>query len=207
LTDVVRLPCPAVGSPAQHSLRHLLPDGPKRLGAWRRPTFGVLLHNLFQRAIPTLLLPTHTQRRRRYQEERRHRHDLRCLGSRQRHRAAGPSFPSAVRFGLTLTPSSYFPSQVFQATDAPRYRNAFIGQLVCYVFSISLFFLLRAYYKRQNVLKRRQLRAVQRAESVQTLTGANPDDGDDDDSPVEQTHKNAFKDMTDRANPELVYSY
>ena len=112
----------------------------------------------------------------------------------------------AVRFGLILTPSSSFPSQVFQATDAPRYRNAFIGQLVCYVFSISLFFLLRAYYKCQNVLKRRQLRAVQRAESVQTSTGANSDDGDDD-SPVEQTHKNAFKDMTDRVNPELVYSY
>lgn len=96
-------------------------------------------------------------------------------------------------------------SQVFQAKDKPRYRNAFIAQLICYVFSISLFFVLRAYYQRQNVLKRRQLRAAQRAarsgESIGDLRA------DDDDSPVEETHKNAFRDMTDRINPELIYSY
>jgi hypothetical protein len=65
------------------------------------------------------------------------------------------------------------------------------------VFSIVLFILLRIYYMRQNLLKRRAAAALRG--TSETI--------DDERIDEERTHENAFADLTDRQNPEFRYSY
>lgn len=82
--------------------------------------------------------------------------------------------------------------QLFQAKDAPLYRQAFIGQLGCYVASILVLLGLRIYYMQQNSSKRR-------ANNV--LKGRAEDAEDEIDL------SQAFLDLTDKQNINFRYSY
>ncbi|KAL7412202.1 major facilitator superfamily domain-containing protein [Mrakia frigida] len=107
-----------------------------------------------------------------------------------------------LRFSLPLPSSTALVTRsalkaLFQAKDAPLYRNAFAAQLGCYCFSIILFVFLRLYYMRKNLLKRR---ATALAKGLSETT-------EDERNDEERTHVNAFSDLTDRQNSEFRYSY
>lgn len=69
--------------------------------------------------------------------------------------------------------------------------------LCCSVASICIFIALRLYYMRQNVIKRRKLRAAHRVANGQDALA----EGEDNDSEeVVNEHRNAFNDLTDRQN-------
>ncbi|KAI5860179.1 major facilitator superfamily transporter allantoate [Durotheca rogersii] len=74
--------------------------------------------------------------------------------------------------------------QVFQSTDAPRYRNANIVALVCTCVAFTIFIFINFWCRRQNKVKA----AIR---SLPTYTKA---DGQE------------FLDLTDRENPEFIYS-
>ena len=82
--------------------------------------------------------------------------------------------------------------QLFQAKDAPTYRQAFSGQLGCYVASILVLLGLRIYYMDQNRRKRR---------ANNTLNGRAEDAEDEIDL------SQAFLDLTDMQNINFRYSY
>lgn len=69
--------------------------------------------------------------------------------------------------------------------------------LCCSVASICIFIALRLYYMRQNVIKRRNLRAAHRVANGQDALA----EGEDNDTEeVVNEHRNAFNDLTDRQN-------
>jgi hypothetical protein len=87
-----------------------------------------------------------------------------------------------------LTPSR----AVFQATDAPRYINAFIVHLVMYCVQLAAVVFLRLRLMRLNVLKRRaQLSAVADADALAGKGAAEH---------IE--HRHAVDDLTDFENPD-----
>lgn len=82
--------------------------------------------------------------------------------------------------------------QVFQAKDAPRYRNAFCVQLGCYVASILVLVGLRVYYMTQNANKR----------AANNILKGRAEDAED-----EIDLSQAFLDLTDKQNINFRYSY
>lgn len=82
--------------------------------------------------------------------------------------------------------------QLFQAKDKPLYRQAFIGQLGCYVASILVLLALRMYYMQQNRQKRR----------ANNVLKGRPEDAED-----EIDLSQAFLDLTDKQNINFRYSY
>ncbi|KAJ9477984.1 putative Allantoate permease (putative) [Pseudozyma hubeiensis] len=82
--------------------------------------------------------------------------------------------------------------QLFQSKDAPLYRQAFIGQLGCYVASILVLIGLRVYYMQQNSQKRRANNVLK---------------GRAEDAEDEVDLSQAFLDLTDKQNINFRYSY
>ncbi|KAI1380887.1 MFS general substrate transporter [Hypoxylon crocopeplum] len=74
--------------------------------------------------------------------------------------------------------------QVFQSTDAPQYRNANITIIVCMCLSFCILIFINLWYRRQNKVKA----AVRAGSSYTKVEGQE------------------FLDLTDRENPEFIYS-
>ncbi|KAI0144018.1 major facilitator superfamily transporter allantoate [Hypoxylon sp. NC0597] len=91
---------------------------------------------------------------------------------------------SAAMYLIAYCVGNIIGPQVFQSTDAPRYRNANITVLVCMAVSFAILIFINFWCRRQNKAK-----AAIRASSGYTKV-----DGQE------------FLDLTDRENPEFIYS-
>ncbi|KXH48041.1 allantoate permease [Colletotrichum simmondsii] len=98
--------------------------------------------------------------------------------------------------------------QIFQATDAPRYRKGFTAHFCLYVLFNLFLVLLRFLLVRRNMAKRKAAAAADpanmAAEEVEQDVGKAGAVGANDEK-IE--HSNAFADMTDKENPDFRYDF
>ncbi|KAL7622999.1 Allantoate permease [Parahypoxylon ruwenzoriense] len=91
---------------------------------------------------------------------------------------------SAAMYLIAYCVGNIIGPQVFQSTDAPRYRNANIVILVCMCLAFAILVFIHVWCRRQNETKA----------SVRASPGYAKVDGQE------------FLDLTDRENPEFIYS-
>ncbi|KAH7231571.1 hypothetical protein FSOLCH5_005005 [Fusarium solani] len=85
--------------------------------------------------------------------------------------------------------------QIFQKSDAPRYKHGFTAHFCLYgLFNIFLV-ILRILLTRRNILKKKAAAEVSHAD-------AGSEKGSEED---QVQHRNAFADMTDKENPDFRY--
>ena len=84
--------------------------------------------------------------------------------------------------------------QIFQETDAPRYRKGFTAHFCLYVLFNLFLILLRVLLVQRNAAKRRAASIV--AAGEQEANSYN-------DEKIEHAH--AFDDLTDKENPDFRY--
>ncbi|KAM0418613.1 hypothetical protein ACHAPT_012416 [Fusarium lateritium] len=85
--------------------------------------------------------------------------------------------------------------QIFQKSDAPRYKNGFIAHFCLYgLFNVFLV-ILRLLLTRRNIIKRKATIEASHAEAG-SEKGAQED---------QVQHRNAFADLTDKENPDFRY--
>ncbi|KAI1140389.1 major facilitator superfamily transporter allantoate [Hypoxylon sp. FL0543] len=91
---------------------------------------------------------------------------------------------SAAMYLIAYCVGNIIGPQVFQSTDAPRYRNANITVLVCMAVSFAILIFINFWCRRQNKAKA----------AIRASPGYIKVDGQE------------FLDLTDRENPEFIYS-
>lgn len=82
--------------------------------------------------------------------------------------------------------------QIFQSSDAPRYRNGFTAHFCLYVIFNLILVAMRILLTRRN----KQKRAAAAAAAGETVG-----------SGEKITHSNAFADLTDKENPDFRYDF
>ncbi|TDZ21208.1 putative transporter [Colletotrichum orbiculare MAFF 240422] len=100
--------------------------------------------------------------------------------------------------------------QIFQESDAPRYRKGFTAHFCLYVLFNLFLVLMRFLLVRRNLSKRKAAAVQDPSSSLAAEEVSEDDKGDKagstgSDEKIE--HSNAFADMTDKENPDFRYDF